>query len=328
MPSNGRIAALVALLGVGAVALIGRVSVRPGRLFLYSYKSQNKGPGGVGGTSVATVATIAPGYFRVENVFPFGDWSTVAGAARGGKNWLFLHNRKDGSAATGLVDRNFTFQPAKYYPPGTYADWPYTYTVANGRGDLLSVGPTGTGDTRVGFAQVLDDGTFVEWWRTVLPGPGPSYGARWHATVVGLPDAHAWLRSDPPGPTGASPPGGCTVTVFDAKHATRLSTRRYARDWDGIVTDGNLVYLFDGFAKIAEVCAVDAAHQLVTVKPAQYDTDLSRDTYEFVGSARGAHLAYTYGSGAASVRTLGKGGFPSTLRVNGLYGFWDYANPC
>src|SRR3954451_19028893 len=92
---------------VSALAIIVDRYRRPNRLFLSSYQSWPDNPPGA---SVASVATIGPGFFQIENTFNFSDWTTVANARNGNKNWLFLHNRDNGSAQTGYIDQGFRYR--------------------------------------------------------------------------------------------------------------------------------------------------------------------------------------------------------------------------
>jgi hypothetical protein len=296
----------------------------PNRLFLYSYKGLFEQPEDPDGLSMAAVATISPGFFQFEDSFPFGDWSTVASAANGKKKWLFLHNRDDGSAQTGSVDNRYRYQITKNCPPGTFSDWPYHFTVVNGLGYLLLIGNNPGGGVAVGLGEVLDDGTFVEWWRTVLNIPGPDNNTN---SVVGLPKAHAWFSSSPL--VNQQPAGGSTI-IFDVKHAQVLSTRRSEVVWEGIATEGDLLYLFSFSEKKSEICVLNDNQQLVPVKATGLDPDLVKNPDQIVASTPGAHLGYTFPSrgSEAHVRVLSRSGFPATYRIDDMGRVWEYIVRC
>jgi hypothetical protein len=315
MPTS-RSAAVWTLFGLAAVVSALAVIVdryrRPNRLFLYSYQGWPDRPPGA---SVAAVASIGPGFFQIENTFNFGDWTTVANARNGRNDWLFFHNRYNGAAETGYVDHGFRYHTKTTYPPGTFSDWPFQFAVVNGLGQLLLLGYKGSGAV-VGLAEVLDDGTFVEWWRTEVDIPLPDFDV---SSLVGLPNAHAWFSSSP---AQHQRPAGGSVVVFDVKHARVVSTRRSEVVWDSIAVDGDLLYLFNAFEGLSEICSVDEDGELATVKAAAQDADVTRNLDQYVASTRGAHLGYSYPRRTAHVRVLSRSGFPSTYEVNDSDKLW------
>ena len=246
----------------------------------------------------------------------------MADATNGKKKWLFLHNRYNGSAETGSIDSHYRYQSTMKYPPGTFSDWPYEFTVVNGLGYLLLIGYEREGGVVVGLGEVLDDGTFVEWWRTVLNVPVPDFNA---SSVVGLPKAHAWFSSSPA--VNQQPAGGSTI-IFDVKHAQVLSTRRSEVVWHAIAVEGALVYLFNNFEGKSEICVLNDRQELVTVKTTDLDPDLINNPDQYVASTPGAHLGYNYPGRQAHVRVLSRSGFPATYQVNDMGRVWESIVPC
>jgi hypothetical protein len=235
--------------------LLGRVRL-PSRLFFYSYRPAKTNERDR--QSFAAVATITLDGFNTVRSFPqdmFGQWTVVANA---GKNWLFFHNLYSGAAATGLItgDRiadGFAFVQAKDYSVGALTPG-YTHVAVDGRGYLLlAVGLT-NGRTQIGFAQVLDDGTFVHYWASEIDIPAPD-SLRGGASLVGLSSAHAWLSSKR---------GVSTVFLVDIKHGKVLSSRKWRPEWDGMVFHLGALLLYNTFGQRFEICAVDENQQLVT----------------------------------------------------------------
>jgi hypothetical protein len=277
------------------------------------------------GISVAAVATISPDHFAIERTFLFGNWSTVISAASGNKNWLFLHDGNTGSAATGLVDANFTFRRVKFYPPGSFVAWPYESAVVDGRGYLLLSGValhhSPSKPVTVGFAQVLDDGSFVEWFRTELDIPYPR-------NVVGLRDAHAWYEND-------ATTGLATVYIFDVKTVRMLSSKKLDRGLDGIVVDGERICLYTQTKAITEICVLDINHQLVSMKLTDFDGDFFTDHFDLVASTPGAHLFYERAPFTdnlrhddASVRVFRPEGVRITTKVRNEHWAWHKVMRC
>ena len=252
-------------------------------------------------------------------------WDFITSARSGGKNWLLLSNLEDQTVATGLVDKNFVFKISQFYSKGSVS-FPWQVVEPDGRGYLLMIGvPLKEGPT-IGFGQVLDDGTFVEWWRTPSPnGLYPSF-------AVGLKDAHAWYIND------LSPATGSTVYIFDVKHAQILSTRRFEAGLRprGIVVDGDLIYFYDNQGT-TEICVLDGDHRLVTIKRTEFDREIATPEGNFaldrVVSTPGAHLCFedhTFGPGGpgATVRVLSRTGFPVSAGVSATDWTWFYYTRC
>ena len=95
-------------------------------------------------------------------------WDFITSARSGGKNWLLLSNLDTQTVATGLIDENFAFKISKIYPNGS-SFFPWQVVAVDGRGYLLMTGLTKKEGPAFGFGEVLDDGTFVQWWRTPSP---------------------------------------------------------------------------------------------------------------------------------------------------------------
>lgn len=313
MISIRRVATVLVFVGVGLFVWI-LAKRKYNRLFFYSVR-----PNGVP-FARAAVATIGPDHFAVESEFTYGDWSFVTSAANGENKWLFFQNSATGSAATALIDDNFILRVSKYYPPGAL-DFPYTHAVVDGRGYLLLIGILRGGEQIVGFGQVLDDGTYVEWWRTQLSDFPFPYARK----PIGLKKAHAWyVNHDQPG-------GGSTVYVFDVKHAQIVSSRHWDAPLDGIIADEDVIFLYfhDGL-KTTEICVLDGNQRLVTVKRTEFDFDFYTVPFDRVVGTPGAHLFYTYSSigAAGAIRALGRGGFPLTHRTEKMDWTWHYVVEC
>ena len=308
-----RVATVLVFVGIGLYVWIF-AKRKYNRLFFYSLS-----PAGFR-FGKAAVATIGPDHFATETEFNYGDWSNVSSAASGENKWLFFQDFSDGSAATVLIDDNFIPRLSKYYPPGQLGLL-YTYVIVDGRGYLMLVVLPQSGKKAIGFGQVLDDGTFVEWWRTDLPDLPLPYATK----PVGLKRAHAWyVNDDPPG-------GGSTVYVFDVKHAQIVSSRHWDAPLDGIIADEDIIFLYfhDGL-KTTEICVLDGNQQLVTVKRTEFDFDFYTVPFDRVVGTPGAHLFYTYSSigAAGAIRALGRGGFPLTHRTEKMDWTWHYVVEC
>ena len=175
------------------------------------------------------IATISPDDFSIERTFQFDDLNIVASAASGNKKWLLLHNLDTGTLTVGLINPNFSFYRYKFLPARHIQ--PLALPVSGRRRSGLSDAERRRfSKVVIGFAQVLSDGTFVEWWRTTLDIPYPR-------NIVGLKDAHAWYEND-------YERGRGTVYIFDVKHAQMLSTRAFDREINAIIVDGERVCLY------------------------------------------------------------------------------------
>lgn len=289
----------------------------PNCLFLYSYKVLKKYADDPDGISMVAIATISPDDFSIERTFQFDDLNIVASAASGNKKWLLLHNLDAGTLTVGLINPDFSFYRYNFYPRGTFNPWPYQSAVVDGRGYLMLSGAEFS-KVVIGFAQVLSDGTFVEWWRTTLDIPYPR-------NIVGLKDAHAWYEND-------YERGRGTVYIFDVKHAQMLSTRAFDREINAIIVDGERVCLYTRTRLITEIFVLDHNHQLVSVKYTEYDADFQDVSfYLAVASTPGAHLLYGRYPDAgskASVRVFEPGGLRITTRFRQPDWPWLYVEPC
>jgi hypothetical protein len=241
---------------------------------------------------VALGATIDASGFYVERPVEIGVWDFITSARRHGKNWLLLSNSsQEQTVSTGRVDDNFAFKIKKLYPNGSVS-FPWQVVVTDGLGHLLMIGLPIKGEPIFGFGQVLDDGTFVEWWRTPFPNGMYPYRA------FGLKDAHAWYINDP-----------------HVKHAQILSTRRFVPGLrnGGIVVDGDLIY-FQDQEGTTEICVLDRDHRLVTIKRTEFDHETATPegyfAFDGVVSTPGAHLCFSNQTlwSSATVRVLGRNG--------------------
>lgn len=194
--------------------------------------------------------------------------------------------------------------------------------MVDGLGHLLLIGYNRAGGVVLGLAEVLEDGTFVEGWRTVLDIPPPDFNV---SSVVGLPNAHAWFSSSPA--INQQSVGGSTV-IFDAKHARVITTRRSEEVWQAIAVEGDLLYLFNNFDGQSEICSLNNSGQLVAVKAAGRDSDIIHNPDQYVVSTPGAHLGYNYPGHEAHVRVLNRNGFPSTYKVDDMGKVWVNIVPC
>ena len=224
-----------------------------------------------------------------------------------------------GSGATGLIDDDFIFRIKKFYQPGTL-DFPYYSTVVDGRGYLMLNGFPRAGIATVGLAQVLDDGTYWQLWKTGLP----DFPFPYPETVIGLKNAHAWYKKDPHG-------GGSTVYIFDVKHAQFLSSRQWDAPLAGIVADGEIVCLhFSDPQRTTEICVLNSSQQLVTIKKTELDFELFTEPFDRIASTPGAHLQYTYNTFTApgAIRVLSRDGFRLTKRLSNMDWRWQYIVQC
>jgi hypothetical protein len=308
-----RIVGLAAAWGLAVAILIRRPARRLNRLFLLEPAY------GKNMLARAAVATIGPNTFQIERSYAFAQWAFVTSAANGGNKWLLFHNL-NGSAATGLIDDDYVFRQVKYYPPGSLSDFPFPNTaVVDGRGYLLATGRSPDNRTVAAFAQVLDDGSYVEWWRTALS----DFQLPYLHKVIGLQDSHLVYSNDNS--------GGSTVYVFDIKHARVLSSRQWGAPLKGVVAEGNLIYLyFDDSIRTTELCVLDTSRQLVTLKRTEFDFDLSTVPFDRIASTPGAHLLYSYQSldAPGAIRVLDQDGFKLTKRLSGMDWRWFYYVRC
>jgi hypothetical protein len=171
----------------------------------------------------------------------------------------------------------------------------------------------------VAFAQVLDDGSFVEWWRTDLDIPFPR-------NIVGLKDAHAWFAND-------YARGRGTVYIFDVKHGQMLSTRTFDREINNMVVEGDWVCLYTRDRLITEICVIDRNHQLISVKYTEYDADFQGVSFYLgVASTPGAHLLYGRYPDAGSKATVRVFDLGGLLRITHKFTQpawpWLYVEPC
>ena len=203
MPIIRRIVAVAVFIGLALVALSRWRPRAYNRLFLYAGRSDDFPFGR------AAVATIGPDHFAIETEFTYGDWSFVTSAANGRNKWLLLRNPEIGTAI-GLIDHNFIFRIKNFYPTDAL-DFPWSYAVVNGRGCLMLVGRFAPGKLTLGFAQVLDDGSYIEWWRTELLDFPFTLGS----PLIGLKSAHAWFIN-------ASDNGPSTLYIFDVEEPRYL----------------------------------------------------------------------------------------------------------
>jgi hypothetical protein len=283
------------------------------RLFLYSVRLYPIQP------ARAAVATIGPYGFEAGTFSFLGDWTLVASAATAKRKWLLFHDSRTGAAATGWVDRSSLLQTVRHYPPGAI-DFPFRMAAVDGRGNLMLLGFGTRGEALLGFAQVLDDGTFVEWWRTLRPDlllP--------HGPIAGLKESHAWFSND----RNNAP--GSTVSILDVKRGQILGQRRWGARIRWMVGEGDLLFFFfDDSLRTTELCVVDASYRIVTLKRTELDFATYTDGFNRIASSPGAHLLYsweTYNAPGA-IRVLGRDGFRLTAQLNGIDWRWHYFVPC
>jgi hypothetical protein len=317
MPSPRQVAkALVIGLSFATIARIALTRFRrrrKNRLFLYEI------PTGTNSFGRAAVATIGPSYFQIESEYTYSDWTFVTSAAKGNNKWLFFHNYSTGSAATGWIDTHFNVRNSKFYAPGSL-DFPYYSAVVDGRGYLMCIGYGSPGKVLIGFAQVLDDGTYVEWWRTELSDfPNPD-----GAPIIGLKNAHTWFTNNPG--------GGATVYIFDVKRGQMLSTRAWDAPIRWMVADGDLIFIYFGDSlKSTELCILDSNQQLVTLKHTEFDF-AAYTVFDFdrIASTPGAHLLYSYQSFTAhgAIRVLSRDGFKLTQQLSNMDWRYHYFVQC
>lgn len=282
------------------------------RLLLYAARLYPNQP------ARAAIATISPFGFEVGSPFFFGDWTIVTSAATSKRKWLLLLDTRNGDVATAWVDRSSAIHIAKLYR-GSALDFPYFQFGVDGRGCLALLSTAG-GKTLLGFAQVLDDGTLVEWWhasRSDIPlADGP---------IVGLRGAHAWFRNDP------NLGNGSTVFVLDVKRGQLLSTRRWGARIEWMVADGDLLFIFfNDRMRTTELCILDGAYQIHTLKRTEFDFETYTDGFDRIASTPGAHLLYqahTY-EAFGQIRVLNRDGFKLTTKLSKMDWRWHYYVPC
>jgi hypothetical protein len=269
------------------------------------------------------VATIGQDHFAIETEFTYGDYYFVTSAANGKNKWLLFHYYNIGTTI-GLIDHNFIFRIRKFYSADSL-EFPWEYAVVDGRGYLMLVGllPAHSPKLTVGFGQVLDDGTYVEWWRTELPGLPFSFGY----PLIGLKSAHAWF-------TDERGKGANTVYIFDIKHAQILSSRQWTAPIRGMVADGDIIYLsFDDHLRTTEICVLNSRMELVTVKRTEFDFHDYITTVGFqnqIASTPGAHLLYAAQSfdAGGEIRVLSRDGFKLTKQLSNMSWLWHYSVRC
>ncbi|MEO6327361.1 MAG: hypothetical protein ABIO55_00425, partial [Ginsengibacter sp.] len=295
-------AAIAVFAAINIIRLVRRWVSVPNRLFFYSPIFRDKM------LATGAVATLAPNFFSLEPSFTlFEDFSFVTSAATKKKKWLLFH-KSDGSGCTAFVDRNYIFNVIKYYPPNALSDWPWEYVKVDGRGYLLLIGlpfheDTG-GKLHVGFAQVLDDGTYVEWWRTLLPMSYPDW-------IVGLPGAHAWYVKD------KAPGVGGTLYIFDVKHAQILGSRRWEEQWDGMACEGNILFFYTS-RNNSEMCILKDNYEIVTVRKRGLDPDLLLSLpFDYIASTGGIHFCWTFTLAyQPRIRVLSPAGFSEKAKAH------------
>jgi hypothetical protein len=209
----------------------------PSRLFLYGL---HVGPDGHA-RSAAAIGLLDSSGFDIVHIYrpgTFPIWSGVYSATRGGIRWLLFLNH-DGRGATGTIDGNFGFLPAKAYPPpprpNTRArsrklpDW--TSVAVDGTGELLLAASLAAGGTRVGYGQVDPDGTLtiVSQAEVALAHP---------VRLLGLPNAHAWLTTT----AGAQP----TSTVTLLRRGVVVGSRTWNESWTGLAAHRDLLVVYRG----------------------------------------------------------------------------------
>lgn len=290
-----------------------RVVPKTNRLFLYSIRLNERE------LARGAVASIGPGFFQAESPFAYGDWTLVASAATPKRKWLLFYDSRTGAAATAWVDRSGLLQTGKSYPHGTLT-FPYQIMAADGRGCLMLWGAGFEGKSHIGFAQVLDDGTFVEWWRTErLNFPLPS------GPVAALADCHIWFTND------RAPGQGSTVHLFDIKSGQFLGSRRWGARIRWMVVDGDLLFLyFADSLRTTELCVVEANRQITTLKRTEFNFAEYPDGFNRIASTPGAHLQYEYQAYQAPgwIRVLTRDGFRLSATLSKMDWRWHYFIPC
>ena len=289
-----------------------RVLPKTNRVFLYSVRIYPNQP------ARAAIATISPFGFQVGSASFLGDWTSVTGAATANRKWLLLHDRRTGSLATAWVDRDLILHTAKTYLLGAI-NYPFHTAGVDGRGCLALLGGGGPDPLLLGFAQVLDDGTFVEWWRTPRSDLRLADGP-----IVGLTDTHAWFSNDRAG-------SGSTLFLVDVKRGQIMGSRRWSASIQWMVGEGNLLFLYlNDRLRTTELCAVDENYRIVTLKRTELDFDAWPDGFDRIASTPGAHLQYAqqaYGA-FGSIRVLSRDGFKLTTKLSGMDWRWHYFVPC
>jgi hypothetical protein len=314
MPLFRRIVAVAVFVGLSLIAL-SRLRPRGyNRLFLYAGRSDDFPFGR------AAVATIAPDRFVIESEFTYSDWSFVTSAANGENKWLLFHNGEIGTAI-GLIDDHFIFRIRQFYPADA-SNFPWSYAVVDGRGCLMLAGLSIStpGKLTLGFAQVLNDGSYIEWWREELPEFPFFFGT----PLIGLRNAHAWFIN-------ASENGPATVYIFNIKLAQILSSRQWSAPLRRIVADGELIFLyFDDDLKTTELCILNSNWELVTIKRKEFDFDAYTVAFDDIASTPGAHLLYSHHTvdSDGAIRVLSHDGFKLTKRLSNMDWRYQYIVPC
>ena len=312
MPLFRRLAAVAVFVGLTLLALSRWRPRKYNRLFLYARRSDNFPFGR------AAVATIGPDHFTIESEFTYGNWAFVTSAANGKNKWLLFHHYEIGTAI-GLIDDKFIFRIRQFYAVDAL-DFRWSYAVVDGRGCLMLVGAFPLGKLTVGFAQVLNDGSYMEWWREEIP----DFPFPWGNPLIGLGTAHAWFSN-------ASENGPGTVYIFNIKLAQILSSRQWAAPLRCIVADGDLIFLyFDDHLKTTELCVLNSSSQLVTINRTEFDFDAYAIGFDAVVSTPGAHLLYSHNTFDAdgAVRVLSQDGFKLTKRLSKADWRYDYLVEC
>ena len=294
----------------------------PSRLFLYGL---HVGPDGHP-RSAAAIGLLDSTGFDIVHVYPpgtFGIWSGVYRATRGGIRWLLFLNH-DGRAATGTINRDFTFVQAKTYPtrppPHTRArrqltDW--TNAAVDGNGELLLTASLASGRTKVGFGQVDSDGTFTVGLKSEVPLAHPE-------RLLGLSNVHAWLTT-----TGGAQP---TSTVSLLHRGAVVANRTWNERWTGMAVHGDLLAVYRGVLQFPiptgtqttpphyEVCRVGVDHQITTVWnyedfPAAIANTVGTDIDTSAGTL---FYQFATGSNVAEVRSLTERGIVRTAALGDL----------
>jgi hypothetical protein len=285
----------------------------PSRMFLYGL---HLGPNGHP-RSAASIGLLDYASFDIVHEYPAGTfdiWSNIHRATRGGIHWLLFLDH-DGRAATGTINSDFGFVPAKTYPAGEHLEW--SDAAVDGNGELLLTMGLTVGRTRVGFGQVEPDGQFIVWWHFEVELPPP-------VRLLGLPHAHAWLTTK----TGPNP----TSTVSLLHRGTVVGGRTWNESWTGMAVHGDLLAVYRGVRQFStpkgttttpphyEVCRVGRDHQITTLWnyeqfPATVDNRIGADIDTHTGSL---FCEFSFGANVAEVRSLTERGFARTAALGEL----------
>ena len=97
------------------------------------------------------------------------------------------------------------------------------------------------------------------------------------------------------------------------------------------MSDGDLVFLyFDDHLKTTELCILNSAWQLVTIKRTEFDFDAYTVEFGDVASTPGAHLLYsahTFDADGA-IRVLSRDAFKLTKRLSNMDWRYQYFVQC